>query len=141
LKGSGSLSYIQNDSLSKKIAKYYAFTEHLEQDYDNDKSLSEYARQQISTVVNINYEYAVVHYQTAPDKLPSIEEIEEFPEYRKALLANLGLITNDIDKFNIAINSLIPVNRNMKVRKKKEFPDLIEDAEELISLLKKEYHD
>ena len=56
-------------------------------------------------------------------------------------MAKLNLLTNDMDKFNIAINSLVPLNRNMKVRKNIEFSDLIIDAEELILLLKKEYHD
>ena len=63
------------------------------------------------------------------------------PVYKELQLAKLSLLTNDMDKFNIVINSLVPVNRNMKVRKNIEFSGLIKDAEELILLLKKEYHD
>jgi len=140
LKSSGGLSYIQNDLLSKKIVEYDAITQHLEKDFESDKSYSEYATQQIAQVININYNYAN-QYQTHPVKLISIIDLKKMPVYKELQLAKLSLLTNDMDKFNIVINSLVPVNRNMKVRKNIEFSGLIKDAEELILLLKKEYHD
>jgi len=140
LKSSGGLNYVRNDLLSKKIVEYYAITQHLEQDFEGDKSYSEYATQQIAQVINVNYEYGN-QYQTHPARLTSLADLKKTPVYKELQLAKLNLLTNDMDKFNIAINSLVPLNRNMKVRKNIEFSDLIIDAEELILLLKKEYHD
>lgn len=140
LKSSGSLSYIQNDLLSKKIVEYDAFTQHLELDFESDYSSSEYAMQQITQVLNINYNYAN-QYETHPAKFISIIDLKKMTVYRELQLAKLNLMTNDMGKFNIAINSLIPINRNMRVRKNIEFSRLIKDAEELILLLKKEYID
>ncbi len=55
LKNSGSLRYIKNGNIKKRIVKYDAFTHHLDEDYENDKAQSEIATQLISQVVDINY--------------------------------------------------------------------------------------
>ncbi len=55
MKNSGSLQYIEDVSITKKIGEYEAFTHHLDEDYLNDKVKSEHTIDLISQVVNSNY--------------------------------------------------------------------------------------
>ncbi len=55
LKSSGSLGLIQNDSLSKMISKYDAFTFHLDDDFINDRIQFENATALSLSVINHNY--------------------------------------------------------------------------------------
>ncbi len=55
MKSSGSLQYIEDVSISKKIREYDALTYHFDGDYLNDKAKSEHALNLISQVVNSNY--------------------------------------------------------------------------------------
>ena len=55
LKSSGSLGLIRNDSLSKMISEYDAFTFHLDDDFDNDRVQFEKATELSTNVINYGY--------------------------------------------------------------------------------------
>lgn len=143
LENSGSLQYIENVSLTKLISNYYAFTQHMDGDYLNDKSNSEYALQLISQVVNSNYSNIRELRRNVLLKINNPEMsglYYDHPDYIKAKAQNLKLITIEINDVNEVINSLIRLQTYYQIRSDIELPQLIKDAKELIMLLKEEYY-
>ncbi len=145
LENSGSLQSIENVSLIKKIGNYYAFTHHMDGDYLNDASKSDFALQLISQVVNSNYSNISELRRNVLLKINN-PEISGFyfytePEYLKAKAQNLKLITNDINDVNEVINSLIRLQAYYNIRSEVELPQLTKDAKELIVLLKEAYYE
>ena len=145
LENSGGLQYIEDVSLTKLISNYYAFTEHMDGDYLNDKSKSEYALQMISQVVNSNYSNIKELRRNVLLKINNPEMSGFYyykqPDYLKAKAQNLKLITNDINDVNRAINSLMRLQTYYHIRSEIELPQLIKDAKEIIILLKEEYYE
>jgi len=144
LKNSGSLRYIKNNYLKKKIAEYDAFTHHLDEDFENDKAQSEIATQLISQVVDINYPNINDLDKVLLDPAnPTVEFdlVYSSPQYERAKDYNLSLITNDIRKVKIAVSGFIRLKFNLRIRTEIELPQLLNDAEVIISLLKKTYLD
>lgn len=143
MKSSGSLQYIENDSISKKIGEYDAFTHHFDGDYLNDKAKSENALSLISQVVNSNYSNIKELRKSVLMKInnPELNDFHIYlePEYLKAKNYKLRLITNDKKDVDMVINSLIRLQSYYDIRYNIEIPELTSDAEELISLLKKTY--
>ncbi len=143
MKSSGSLQYIEDVSISKKIGQYDAFTHHLDGDYLNDKAKSENALNLISQVVNSNYINIIALRKNVLIKInnPDHDEFHLFsePEYLKSKTYNLRLITNDIKDIDKVINSLIRLQVYYDIRTNIEIPQLVSDAEELITLLKETY--
>lgn len=145
LENSGSLQYIENVSLTKLISSYYAFTEHMDGDYLNDKSKSEHALQLISQVVNSNYSNIRelrrnVLVKTNNPEMSGFYYYKQ-PDYLKAKAQNLNLITNEINDVNKVISSLTRLQSYYHIRSEWELPQIINDAKELIMLLKEEYHE
>ena len=154
LKSSGSLQSIKNDSLKMKIAQYDAFTHHLDQDYINDLEASKNCDLLISQIIDKNYYnfkelYKMMRlFETKPpdfdeeyfehSKLTGFD-LFSTPQYDKAKAQDLQLITNDINKVHIAINSIISLQLTLELRTVYELPKLIYDAEALITLLKETY--
>ncbi len=145
MKNSGSLQYIEDISITKKIGEYDAFTHHLDEDYLNDKAQSETALNQISQVINSNYINIKELRKNVLVKInnPLFDEFQFYsePEYLKAKDYNLKLITNDINDVDKVINSLIRLQAYYEIRSSIEIPHLTSDAEELISVLKETYLD
>jgi hypothetical protein len=155
MKNSGSLQYIESDSLKMMIAQYDSFTYHLDQDYANDKSNSGFCAQLRSEVVNKNYKNLTELYDAmgSTSKRSDWEEnfmlykrsdafdFFESPAYERARAEGLTLITNDINKVQSAINNIISLKGTLRMRVDFELPKLVRDAEELISLLKETYID
>ena len=143
MKSSGTLQFIEDVSISKKIGEYDAFTRHLDGDYLNDKAKSEHALNLISQVVNTNYINIRELRKTVLIKInnPEINEFNLYsdPKYLKSKAYNLRLITNDINDVNKVINSLIRLQAYYDIRSNIELPQLTADAEELITLLKETY--
>ena len=143
MKNSGSLQYIEDVSISKKIGMYDAFSHHLDEDYLNDKAKSENALILISQVVNSNYINIIELRKDVLVKInnPDFNEFHFYsePEYLKSKTYNLRLITNDIKDINIIINVLIRLQAYYDIRSNIELPQLTSDAEELITLLKATY--
>ena len=141
---SGHLGLIENDSLSKKISEYYAFTLHLEVDYLTDISLAQKLNDLTVRVINTNYKnYKELKkvlrlYNDQGDS--SYNEAFEFhssKEYQKAKLEELDIISKNIDDFKIVVNRVIDLEENLSVRTKIELPRLKTNAKVLIELLKK----
>jgi hypothetical protein len=156
LKNSGSLQAINNDSLKMKIAQYDAFTHHLDQDNINDLEQGKNCAQLINQVIDKNYDnFKELHKVTrlywdrptgGTESFLYFENLKGFdffstPEYEMAKSQGLRLITNDINKFHTAINSLISLQLTLELRTGIELPKSIRDAEELITLLKEIYLD
>lgn len=141
LKSSGSMSLIENKELLKKISEYDSYTKHMDEDFYTDKAQGENALQLLLQVINNNY--------------PNLEELSEVfriatisgeisdvlkdPVYKEAESYNLGLITADINKVHEAVNSYARLRFNLDIRTRIELPELLEDAQNLIDLLEKEY--
>lgn len=154
LKSSGSLQFIEDDSLKMKIVQYDAFTNHLDQDYVNDRETVMYCQQLVSEIVNTNYYNIDELNETMTNivKGPSVWE-EDFliykgPQtfdffsktpYEMAKAQGLHLITDDINKVHAAVNNLIRLKNGLRIRVEGELPKLINDATELIESLKQTY--
>ena len=143
MKNSGSLQYVKDILITKKIGEYDAFTHHLDEDYLNDKAQSENTLNQISEVVNSNYSNIKELRKNVLVKInnPVFAEFQLYlePEYIKAKNSNLKLITNDIKDVDKVINSLIRLQAYYDIRSGIEIPQLTKDAEELIKVLKETY--
>ncbi len=153
MKGSGSLQYIEDDSLKMKIADYDAFTYHLDQDNVGDRSNGSYCGRLRSEIINKNYK----NLNPLLDAMGGISKQSDWEEnfmvyvrsdgfdffsseaYEKAKAEELTLLTNDINKVHQVMNSLISLKRTLSMRAEFEFPKLIADAEELIQMLRETY--
>ncbi len=155
MKNSGSLQYIDDDSLKMKIVNYDAFTYHLDEDFNGDKSNGTHCRRLISQIVNINYKNLNQLYDAMGSTTRRSDWEENFmvyvrsdgfdffssTEYEKAKAEGLQLLTNDINEVHKVMNNLIALKRTLGMRANFELPKLIADAEELIALLKETYLD
>lgn len=142
LKNSGALGLIKNDSLSKMISEYDAFTHHLDDDFINDRIQFEKATDLSVSVVNHNYPNL---FEFSEKLLPNNNEREnnffESKEYVEAKSIDLGLITKDLDKIHEMTNSYNVLMRYLRIRTDVELPKLAHDAEKMITLLKETYLD
>jgi len=137
MKSSGSFANIKDETLSKKIAKYAAFTHHLDEDYFNDKAQFEKATELISLVVNNNYSnFDEIHHKLLP--INNFRDFDFFKslEYRNGKKENLDLLTDDIIDIHKAVNSFNVLKSYLMIRTQNELPILIDDAQGLIVLLK-----
>ena len=145
MKSSGTLQYIEDVSISKKIGDYDAFTHHLDEDYINDKAKSENSLNLISQVINTEYiniielrKSVLVHINN-----PEIKGFDFYlePAYLKCKNNDLSVITTDMKDIKKVISSLIRLQAYYDIRSNIELPQLTDDAKELISLLKATYLD
>ena len=147
LKSSGSLHSIKNDSLKMKIAQYDAITHHLDQDYIKDLEAGKSCDLLISQIIDKNYyNFKELREVTRLSATAFLEQSKltgfdlfSTPEYEMAKAQGLRLITNDINKVHIAINSLISLRNTLEIRTERELKKVIHDAEVLITLLKETY--
>ena len=143
MKSSGTLQYIEDVSISKKIGDYDAFTHHLDEDYLNDKAKSETSLNLISQVVNSEYDNIIELRKSVLVKMnnPEFNGFHYYsePEYLKCKDNDLSVITNDMKDIKEVINSLIRLQAYYDIRSNIELPQLTADAKELITLLKVEY--
>jgi len=142
LKNSGALGLIKNDSLSKMISEYDAFTHHLDNDFINDRIQFEKATDLSVSVVNHGYPNI---YEFSEKLLPNNNERDhnffESKEYIEANSIDIGLLTKDLDQIREMTNSYSVLMRYLRIRTDKELPELTYEAEKLISVLKEEYLD
>ena len=142
IKSSGSLNSIKNDTLRNKIIAYYAFTEHLDQDFigDDDNQKKYYAY--LNRIINSNYpnqqelvdSIRIYHRRSKKEWLAS-------QSYKTARKENLHLLTDNMNDIHVCINVLFDSKGGMITRSEVELPDLIDDANEIISIIEREYHD
>lgn len=155
MKSSGSLQYIDNDSLKMKIANYDAFTYHLDQDYINDSSNWKHCRRLRSKIINNNYK----NYNQLLDAMGGISKRSDWEEnfmvyvrsdgfdffsseaYGIAKAEGLTLLTKDMNDVHHIMNNFISLKGTLRMRADFELPKVIASAEELITLLKETYLD
>lgn len=145
MKNSGSLQFIEDASLIKKISKYDALTRHLDEDYLNDKTKSENAIKLTNKLTNNNYPNME---KLRKDVFLKINDIRydvfwifSEPEYKKAKQYQLKLIAEDFNEIQEAINSLTRLQFHYTIRVEHEAARQKEGAQEIISILKEMYHD
>jgi len=141
LKSSGGLSYITNDSLKKKIVAYESFSNHLDEDFEFDKSNSDKMDNFTASLINLNSPYLtkLLERENSDDAFSFIFETEE---YQLSKANDLKLISQDEILIKKFVNTLIQIQDQYHIRAYKEMPRILEDAQELIDLLKREYqHD
>ncbi len=142
LKNSGALGLIKNDSLSKMISEYDAFTYHLDDDFVNDRIQFEKATDLSVAIVNHNYPNL---FKFSEKLLPNNSKREnnffESRDYTEAKSIDLDLLTKDVEKIYEMTNSYTVLMIYLRIRTDAELPKLIKDAEEIIALLKNTYVD
>ena len=153
MKGSGSLQYIDDDSLKMKIAKYDAFTYHMDQDYISDNRNGIDCRRLISGIIDYNYKNrnALLDATGATTRRSDWEEnfmvyvrsdgFDFFTStaYENAKAEGLTMLTKDINEVKKVMNNLISLKGTLRMRAHFELPKLIGEAEDLIMLLEETY--
>ncbi|NNE32064.1 MAG: hypothetical protein HKN40_06815 [Winogradskyella sp.] len=141
IKNSGSLRLINNEEISNRIVKYDAQSKHMEDDYYEDKEQSEDANKLLDKLVNYNYpnmtELAEMLRLTT--NYGRIHESFDNPIYKEAQGFDLRLNLEDPNLINNVVNSFIRLKYLLSIRTQIELPALIQNAQELIDLLKEEY--
>jgi hypothetical protein len=135
IKNSGSLRYFSNDSIINQITSYDAFTHHMDEDYNGDEERSNRAVEKRNQIVDLNYPPEILSgYRSNKDSLMKTDLFNEMNiKGPRLLTSNL----NDIKKY---MNEKLTIRQYFESRAERELPRLIKRAEELIILLKEEYH-
>ena len=127
---SGNLRYFTNPELVNKISYYYSQINYVKLLNANDRGVRDRSMEIRSRVLN-NYEYARFSTYSTDNwlSLPDTLMNRLFP-----------VQTNDANLLNEFANSFENRRRILELVMKKVYPGSIKDAEELIRLLKEEYH-
>jgi len=137
LKNSGGLSYITNDSLLKKLVAYESFSNHLDEDFEFDKSNADKGDNMITLVLDLNSIYFPE--LSEKDSNKPFKDIYTTDEYKISKTNDLKLISYDKALIQQFINKYILIQDNYDIRAFSEMPRIMSDAQELIELLKNEY--
>lgn len=140
MKSSGALREMKNQDLAAAISTYDALTHHLEDDFQFDRSVGTAAVSIASQAVDMNYPNL--------DKVVRPRETETFSFPRSEIHTaykdvHLDLLTDDVDRIKAVVNAYLILADipGMLPRTEVEMPDLIAEAQELITMLKAEYPD
>ncbi len=135
IKNSGSLRYFSNDSIIKRITSYDAMTHHMDEDYNGDVERSNRVDEKRNQIVDLNYPQEIISaLRTNRDSLMKTDFINEMDS------KGLPLLTSNINDIKKYVNEKITLRKYLESRGERELPRLIKRAEDLIILLKKEYH-
>nr|WP_298992234.1 DUF6090 family protein [uncultured Polaribacter sp.] len=140
IKSSGGLKLIKNDTLRSLITKYYAFTEHLDQDYQEDYDISMAVIRDMNKIINTNYpnrkDLTDTLYVSLRKKNKSIYLNSR--AYREAKKLNLQLLTNDMNEIHSFINNLFNYKSALSIRRKGEFPRIIKGGKRILKMIEEE---
>lgn len=140
LKSSGGLQYIKNESLLKSLVAYESYSYHLDEDFEFDKTNAQKADELSSQLLNLNSPYisklVAMENSNFGDRMFNIYETEA---YHISKANDLKLLSYDETLIKRFVNMYIIIQDNYNIRGLKEMPEIIEDATDLITLLKKEY--
>jgi len=138
IKASGALRQMKNQELVEKISAYEAFTNHLEGDFEFDRTIGTNSVVLAGTVVDMNY--LDVH-EIFGAGSPSSFSFPESPFHSAFEDTNLSLLTDDMKDIKIVVNSYLILGGyyGIRPRAEGEMPWLAANARELIALLKEEY--
>ena len=138
IKSSGALRQMKNQELAEKISAYEAFTNHLEGDFDFDRTVGTNSVALAGTVIDMNYPNVhEIFGSTSPSSF-SFPESQFHETYKDT---NLSLLTDNMEDVKVVVNSYLILGGYYGIRPRAdvEMPRLAADARELIELLKQEY--
>jgi Family of unknown function (DUF6090) len=138
IKSSGALRQMKNQELAEKISAYEAFTNHLEGDFEFDRTVGTNAVTLAGTVIDMNYPN--VH-DIFGSGSPSSFSFPESPFHKAYEHTNLSLLTDNMEDIKVVVNSYLTLGGyyGIRPRAESEMPTLAANATELIVLLKEEY--
>ena len=130
---SGSLRYFKNDSIIMKISAYEAVTKHLDNDFIGDDARSDQISQKRNRIADFNYPFqpSSVRDTALRAMFNKAKEDRNFP--------GLNLLTNNINDIKSLANDYLLIRWHFTNRES-ELKNLIEDASQLIAMLRNEYH-
>jgi hypothetical protein len=138
IKNSGALRQMKNQQLAEKISAYEAFTNHLEGDFEFDRTVGTNSVTLAGTVIDMNYPNVhEVFGSTSPSSF-SFPESSFHMAYKDT---NLFLLTDNMEDIKVVVNSYLALGGYYGIRPRAdtEMPKLAANARELILLLKEEY--
>jgi len=138
IKSSGALRQMKNRELAEKISAYEAFTNHLEGDFDFDRTVGTNSVALAGTVIDMNYPNVYELFGVASPQAFSFPESPFHLAYKDT---DLSLLTDDMNDIKIVVNSYLVLGGyyGIRPRAENEMPWLAADARELIALLQEEY--
>jgi hypothetical protein len=138
IKSSGALRQMKNQELAEKISAYEAFTNHLEGDFEFDRTVGTNAVALAGTVIDMNY--PSVH-DVFGASSPSSFSFPESPFHMAYKDTNLSLLTDNMEDMKVVVNGYLILGGyyGIRPRSENEMPRLAANAKELIALLKEEY--
>ena len=140
LKNSGALRYITNDSLQKKLVDYESLSNHLDEDFEFDKSNSQKTEDMMAMLLNLNSSYIAKIREAESDNFNNRTfDIYQTEAYKNAKANDLKLLSYDEALIQKLVNTLILIQENYDTRAQLEMPQILENANELITLLTQEY--
>jgi len=138
IKSSGALPQMKNQELAEKISAYEAFTNHLEGDYDFDRTVGTNAVALAGTVIDMNYQNVHDIFGVSS---PVSFSFPESPFHEVYEGSNMSLLTDNMEDIKFVVNSYLILGGyyGIRPRAEVEMPKLAANARELIDLLKDEY--
>jgi len=138
IKNSGALRQMENQELAAKISAYEAFTNHLEGDFEFDRTAGTRAIELASTVIDMNYQGL---HEIFGSGSPNTFSFPDSPFHEAFKDTNLSLLTDSMEEMRLVVNSYLVLGGYYGIRPRavREIPLLAADARELIELLKEEY--
>jgi hypothetical protein len=138
IKNSGALRQMKNLELAEKISAYEAFTNHLEGDFEFDRTVGTNSVALAATIIDMNYQNVHELFGARSPSSFSFPESSFHVAYKDT---NLSLLTDNMEDIKVVVNSYLILGGYYGIRPRadSEMPWLAEDARELIALLKKEY--
>lgn len=138
IKSSGALRQMKNQELAEKISAYEAFTNHLEGDFEFDRTVGTNAIALAGTVIDMNYpKIHEIFGSTSPSSF-SFPESQFHTMYKDT---NLSLLTDNMEDIKVVVNTYLALGGYYGIRPRSdtEMPKLAANARELIAMLKEEY--
>jgi hypothetical protein len=138
IKSSGALRQMKNQELAEKISAYEAFTNHLEGDYEFDRTVGTNAVALAGTVIDMNYQNVHENFGSGS---PMSFSFPDSPFHAAYEDSNLSLLTDNMEDIRVVVNSYLILGGYYGIRPRSytEMPWLAANATELIELLKDEY--
>lgn len=138
IKSSGALRQMENQELAEMVSAYEAFTNHLEGDFDYDRTVGTDAVALAATIIDMNYKNVSDFF--LPSSVPSFS-FPESPFHMEYQHTNLPLLTDNMKDIKSVVNRYLTLGSYYGIRPRAEIemPKLVAHAEELIVLLKENY--
>ena len=138
IKSSGALRQMENPELAEKVSAYEAFTNHLEGDFDYDRTVGTDAVALAATIIDMNYQNVSDFFR--PSVIPSFS-FPESPFHMEYQHTNLPLLTDNMEDIKFVVNRYLTLGSYYGIRPRAEIemPKLVANAKELIVLLREEY--